>query len=596
MEHAIEMFKACHSNFDVPLAGVQTKLFKQWSKLLARETGNPDHPDTQPWTEADTADYEERMERMTRLVEEAYSLGRRASTDGESYMEWYPLAVSTLLYERLLLRTCFEEPEYGGDVDMEAAPAAELLKKMGSRLGYVAGMHDVCYAVAVMEQFKLAKDSMQLELLQKTVEKCVAQHECLQIRCVQTQFKIIMQFCAEHLSDYHQVEDSSHIAHFAQSFVLLHCTLQNTQAMYAAEHGATVADGADGVGAEAGQLEAEDPETLLTGFIQTSMEKNYEVVRQRAAAASNQIEEDEGDMDMNGNMVIVTKQTPMQRLRVFVEMLQEEMDAELHEYAAYIGVYHPRAAVVAGQKMADLLNQDLVKVFRKVDKDDPEVMGTWTALRGLEAKIIEAMENCGVEQSDAKVLKLDECMSDVAIEWVDKQTAIFEERVRRALDDESWEPVSEDAYMSASAIDIMSMLTQVSRGYFSNELPVTEHVMKDLLRKFGHIIQRYCRLTLQQCGDKPEIKEKAISGGSSLLGGDSSSGSGTGVEGKLGAVSKLGGSMMQNMQAQAARQLAIAKGESLAEHDDALREAMFQWDGACLPATSPHNALVALVA
>ena len=51
--------------------------------------------------------------------------------------------------------------------------------------------------------------------------------------------------------------------------------------------------------------------------------------------------------------------------------------------------------------------------------------------------------------------------------------------------------------------------------------------MKDLLRKFGHIIQRYCRLTLQQCGDKPEIKEKAISGGSSLLGGDSSSGGGS---------------------------------------------------------------------
>ena len=42
----------------------------------------------------------------------------------------------------------------------------------------------------------------------------------------------------------------------------------------------------------------------------------------------------------------------MQRFAVFVEELQEEMDAELIEYAAYIGIHHPAASGVAGKKMA----------------------------------------------------------------------------------------------------------------------------------------------------------------------------------------------------------------------------------------------------
>ena len=39
--------------------------------------------------------------------------------------------------------------------------------------------------------------------------------------------------------------------------------------------------------------------------------------------------------------------------------------------------------------------------------------------------------------------------------------------MKSAVDAETWEPVSEDQYMAASALDIFSMLVQVAQGYFA---------------------------------------------------------------------------------------------------------------------------------
>ena len=102
---------------------------------------------------------------------------------------------------------------------------------------------------------------------------------------------------------------------------------------------------------------------------------------------------------------------------MFVEELQEEMDGELIEYAAYIGIHHEKASGVAGVKMAELLNRDLHHHFQDVDNQDPDVMDTWAQLRGMEMMIINAMESCGHDAASAKVLKLDDAMSGAATKW-----------------------------------------------------------------------------------------------------------------------------------------------------------------------------------
>ena len=68
------------------------------------------------------------------------------------------------------------------------------------------------------------------------------------------------------------------------------------------------------------------------------------------------------------------------------------------------------------------------------------------------------------------------------------------------IKDEPWQPVDGELYAPA-ALDIVSMLLQVSKGYFMNELPVSEDVMKQLAEKFGLLMQvrpatRRCRRSL----------------------------------------------------------------------------------------------------
>ena len=93
------------------------------------------------WSKTDTDDYSRRLEELDGLVEDTFDVARRATKD-DSYMEWYPLHVSTVLYERLLVRACFEDPDFGGAMEMNADVVVLLLKEMSSHLGFVDGVRD----------------------------------------------------------------------------------------------------------------------------------------------------------------------------------------------------------------------------------------------------------------------------------------------------------------------------------------------------------------------------------------------------------------------------------------------------------------------
>eukprot|EP01052_Picozoa_sp_SAG31_P017165 SAG31_NODE_1162_length_9594_cov_3.045498_7_plen_245_part_00 len=83
-------------------------------------------------------------------------------------------------------------------------------------------------------------------------------------------------------------------------------------------------------------------------------------------------------------------------------------------------------------------------------------------------------------------------------------------RIRNVVKKEPWRPViaNEQPYAPA-ALDIVSMLMQVSRGYFLAELPVSEHIMKQLAEKFGFLMQIFARLVEQQCGEMPSLEERS---------------------------------------------------------------------------------------
>ena len=115
------------------------------------------------------------------------------------------------------------------DIAMDAEQTYALLQKMSARLGYLPGMHDVCFAVAVVEQYKLAvaagEGAEQLKLLEQTVSEKLTGKDgtgWMELRIVKDQYDLLQTFCAGKLLDYHNVEESSHIG----SFVGVYMTLQ----------------------------------------------------------------------------------------------------------------------------------------------------------------------------------------------------------------------------------------------------------------------------------------------------------------------------------------------------------------------------------
>ena len=66
-----------------------------------------------------------------------------------------------------------------------------------------------------------------------------------------------------------------------------------------------------------------------------------------------------------------------------------------------------------------------------------------------------------------------------------------------------------DEHYAPAALDIVSMLMQVSRGYLMAELPVSEAVMQQLAEKFGFLMQIFARLVEQQCGEMPSLEGRA---------------------------------------------------------------------------------------
>eukprot|EP01052_Picozoa_sp_SAG31_P017166 SAG31_NODE_1162_length_9594_cov_3.045498_8_plen_590_part_00 len=405
ISHNIDLYKTCYNAFEASLETTQNKLFNQWNKLLKNETDRrffPDDGSPPPmWTDSDSDDYGRRLQVIDKLIGEALDVAVRASRD-DSYMDWYPLHVTTALYERLLIRSCFEDPDFGGAMEDNADVIILLLKEMSVHLGFVDGVHDICLALALLHQYKVTKEGFHLEQLESIVRERLESgelEECLKIRCVQLQLQLVEEFCESILIDYHQVEDSSHLGALVQIFVLLQGTKRISDDT----------DIAESVGKET--------EERLSVFITQSLKAHYKRVKVQVWENC-AMQEQEGARQ--------APFTPMEQLKEFVDVLKDEVEAELVEFSAYIGVHHPTAAALAARTVADDLNVDLQEYFKDVQKTDAEVMDAWASIRAFELKILEAMESCGIDGSEAKVLKVDEAMESIAADWIEEQTNLFE--------------------------------------------------------------------------------------------------------------------------------------------------------------------------
>ena len=474
------------------------------------------------WSGQDDREWQKRLDDLQRNLDDVFvsdenvPLSEWGGGDVPTYICHYPLHLGTLFVERLLRKACFEEEDFGGGLDFQRDNVDELLRHMGARLKFVEGLHEVAFSCALVEQYSLLvradvdPDCYQevVEVLAEEIEAIDSGDPALKTMAAGVCLLHVQKFSMKTLSAYHDLADSTYIAHFVKVFSEIMRLRNQVQ---------------------------EEIQKRMEAQITASVDKRYRDfwsgaiagVTERAGGGPQYDDEgervdpevpDEGDLN------------PLEILQEFCDIMTAEIDQEVGEYAAYIGTCMENpddASIRVVKTIAEKLNTDVRAAFGNVEEMNETVMVCWGSLRELEEKMVGVMLSCGLEGRDAKLLHVDEALVKVAFGWMDDKEKQFNERMNNSIEQESWEPFNDNATFAACAVDMVSMLISVAKQYFAAELPVSALIKVDkmerpvwddadagdgcvekaairiLADKFGLSLQKFGRKVLQQCGDEP---------------------------------------------------------------------------------------------
>eukprot|EP01052_Picozoa_sp_SAG31_P003025 SAG31_NODE_112_length_24420_cov_19.787550_5_plen_1299_part_00 len=520
------------------LEAAKTKIFNQTDRILKASIDMSE-------TDHDDADYEERLIRIQTVFADAVDVAQRVVPNaGDNYfVQMFPLHVSTLFFERLMRCSCFEDDDdYGGGFAFQVEEVLELFSKLGRRLYFVGGVLEILYMHACVEQHKLKKDTSILSSIQEVLRD-EAHGMGIDTTSIAPRLKYaealllnIQRYCNESLRDYHLLTDPSDIAIFADIFVgvlkLRAVSGASTDAASKLENMArssverhfmrvkdevylhiifTAVDPQD-----TGVIDCDKFKQIVTDLgIGTESENWDRVFKQIDIAEVDEIDFDQFVQFVNSKTTAGAcgpAEKPMTVLTQLANRMIEELDREVAEHSAYLATQLPDAQAIVASEMAKHMNEELTEYFFSVDEISSEIMDCWDPLRRLEAQMIAVMEDSGCFGKEAKILKLDAALEDVAIKWVEDKKEEKMVQMNNCLANETWSSVSQDQNYAVSALDVVSMLLQFAKQYFEYQLPVAESVVKKLAAGFGFVLQQYGRRVLQDCGQ--EQKPPWVSSGS----------------------------------------------------------------------------------
>lgn len=521
LHHQIDHLK--ESKKRSPLVPTDTKLDRAVKALRVISNIITSSKDDQvDWSGQDDKEWSKRLDDLDRNLDVVFESDEQVPLSSwgseevtPTFMCHYPLHLGSFFVERLLRKACFEEQDFGGGLDFQRDNVDELLRHMGSRLKFPEGLHEVSFACALVEQYKLV--DAQGQDGQEVVEVLAEEIEAIDIDCpglrtlaAEACLLHVQKFSMTTLCSYHDLAETTYIAHFVQVF------------------------------SEIMRLRRQLKETIqqrMERQIWDSVDKRYTTFWSRAIKAVQEKVAGEPEYDDEGERVAPpavepADLDPLEILQVFCDVMSDEIDQEVCEYAAYIGTCMESpddAGMTVVRSIADRLNVDIRNAFQTVDEMTEMAMTCWASLRALEVKLVDVMLSCGKEGEDAKLLHVDDALVKVAYGWMEAKEKQFNERMQNMIANETWVPFNDDASFAACGVDMVKMIISVAQQYFAAELPVSAKItvnaqgravwdgagaepgvgttQKEAVRvladKFGFVLQRFGQKLLHQCGEEP---------------------------------------------------------------------------------------------
>ncbi|CAM0906229.1 unnamed protein product [Alopecurus aequalis] len=174
--------------------------------------------------------------------------------------------------------------------------------------------------------------------------------------------------------------------------------------------------------------------------------------------------------------------------------------------------WHPQAAVLSssllhklyGNKLrpflehAEHLTEDVVSVFPAADSLEQYIMSVMASVVGEDGLDSICRQNLAPYQIESK-------SGTVVLRWVNGQLERIETWVKRAAEQEAWDPISPQQRHGASIVEVYRIIEETADQFFAFKVPMRIGELNSLCRGIDKAFQIYTQLAIGPIVDKEDL-------------------------------------------------------------------------------------------
>ncbi|KAJ1290442.1 hypothetical protein BS78_02G243600 [Paspalum vaginatum] len=181
-------------------------------------------------------------------------------------------------------------------------------------------------------------------------------------------------------------------------------------------------------------------------------------------------------------------------------------------FTPILSKWHPQAAVVSaslihklyGNKLrpflehAEHLTEDVVSVFPSADALEQYIMSVMASVTGEDGLGSICRQKLAPYQIENK-------SGTLVLRWVNGQLERIETWIRRAADQEVWDPISPQQRHGSSIVEVYRIIEETTDQFFAFKVPMRDGELNSLCRGLDKAFQVYTRLVTAPLVDKEDL-------------------------------------------------------------------------------------------
>ncbi|KAH7278739.1 hypothetical protein KP509_38G054500 [Ceratopteris richardii] len=195
-------------------------------------------------------------------------------------------------------------------------------------------------------------------------------------------------------------------------------------------------------------------------------------------------------------------------LALLAVAIQTLVKKDTEEFGPILSRWHPHAVPLCATLYHNFYHQQLKPFLDGVSILTDDVASVLSGAYSLEQYLMGLNMSGSTERDtffykdEIEPFKVEEISTTLMMHWVSMQVTRVSEWVDRTLQQEKWEPLSNQQQHGVSIIEVFRIIEEATEQFFSLKLPIHFPVMKSLATGLGNALQIYSSRVVNQLGVK----------------------------------------------------------------------------------------------